>query len=277
MSKPVGSWGLAERKKGDPADIFAFLPDLIYPENLYCACCGDMIDRRKSIHGLCTGCIGKITWVSDNPYESSMDDFSFDRLHVCCIYGYLPRQIVHRFKFKGARYLAKPLAKLIAERVLADFGNDIEKLRASYDCVSFIPSSEKREKSRGYNQSRLLALYTAKELGLPVYRLLIKPKETPSARTAGRQERRSILAGAFLWDPGKDGLPGDRLARLFGAKKKEAPSGASAVSFRKLRVLITDDVLTTGSTASEAAKTLKEAGCLKVGVAVFASGNGSRA
>ena len=223
--------------------------DFIFPENLYCACCGDTIDRRTRIHSLCDKCIEKITWVSDNPYASFMDGFAFDELYTCCIYGYYPRQMIQKLKFKGEGYLARPMAKLMAERVLLSYGNDIEKVKRSYDCVCCVPSTKEKKLERGYNQAELLAKFTAKELGLPFEDLLIKPAETPPVRLAGKLERQAILEGAFEISPKAGALEGKR-------------------------VLLIDDVLTTGSTAGEAALTLRAAGCSRVGVCVFASGNG---
>ena len=232
-----------------PADLLKKLPDLVYPENLYCACCGDLIDRKTRIHNLCDSCIEKITWISDNPYSSSMNDFAFDDLFSCCIYGYYPRQMIVKLKFHNARYLAKPMAKLMAERVLLSFGGSREKIQKSFDCISYIPVSKEKLKTRGFNQAQLLAKYLSRELDLPLKSLLIKPRETPSVKLAGKNERMDILKGAFEIDPRAKNISG-------------------------LRVLLADDVLTTGSTANEAALTLKNAGCKTICIAVFASGDG---
>ncbi len=249
MSERLKIWGLALLKKIHPAKTAGLLLDFIYPENLYCACCGDVIDRKTRIHSLCDKCIKKIRWVSDNPYESSMDDMAFSELYTCCIYGYYPRQMIQKLKFGEGRYLARPMGMLMAERTALSLGS-CEAVAKAYDCVTFVPASKEKMRERGYNQSYLLAKVIAKELGLPLEELLIKPKETPSVRLAGRYERRTMLEGAF------------KLRK--GARAQDK------------RVLLVDDVLTTGSTANEAAKTLKAAGCKRVDAVVFASGNGVR-
>ena len=258
-SKPIISWGLALLKKKDPADILRSLPDLLFPENLYCACCGDTIDRKTRVHSLCDKCIKMINWISDNPYASSMDDLAFDDLFSCCIYGYYPRQMISKLKFQGAGYLARPMAKLMAERILLSYGNNLNELKRDFDCISFVPSSKEKMSKRGYNQAQLLAKYLSKELDIELADLLLKPKETPPARLAGKRERKEILVGAFSLDPNA-GIKGRRL-------KGNLP-------LKGLRIILVDDVLTTGSTASEAAFTLKDAGCSYVAVSVFACGNG---
>jgi len=255
-SKPYRSWGLAFNCLFKMAKrLYGAAADLLFPENMYCACCGDVIDRKTRIHSLCDNCIEKIQWISDNPYASSMDDFSFDDLFSCCIYGYYPRQMIHKLKFSGARYLAKPMGKLLAERMLLACGGNRERLRASYDCISYIPCTAEKQRSRGYNQAKLLAKYTASELGIPLEDLLIKPVDTPSVRLAGRYERRTMLEGAFSPSP------------KYLSRDCPAP-------FSGKRVLLVDDVFTTGSTVNEAALTLKNAGADKIDVLVFACGSG---
>ena len=141
------------------------------------------------------------------------------------------------------------MAKLMAERLLLSFGNSREEIRRSFDLICFVPSTKEKMLERGYNQAYLLAKYLSKELEIPVASLLRKVKDTPPARLAGRLERRDLLEGAF------------------------AISGESA-SVEGKSILLADDVFTTGSTANEAALTLKAAGCSRVSVIVFASGNG---
>lgn len=243
MSKSLINGGLAYLKKLDPAWANALL-DLIYPENLYCACCGDAIERTTRIHCICDKCAGEINWINDNPFESSMDDFSFDALLACCIYGYLPRQIIHKLKLGGRTDLAKPVGRLMAERVRMEGDAD-------FDEICFIPSSREKLQKRGYNQAQLLAKEVSRRLGIPLAAYLIKPAETASMRLSSGEERRTMLEGAFAVDPEK------------GSPKNK-------------KILLVDDVLTTGSTANEAARILKIEGAKSVCVLVFASSAGNR-
>ena len=230
-------------------ELFRKTADLIsrlfYPENIYCACCGDSMEGTTRIHGICDKCAGKIRWISDNPFRSSMDEFAFDELLACCIYGWYPRQIIHRFKLGGCTYLARPLGKLLAERIRMSAAPE------DFDGVCFIPSAPEKLARRGYNQARLLAEEAAKELGLPLLPVLQKPHDTASMRLSSGSARRTMLDDAFQIDPALQ-------KRIEGA-----------------RLLLVDDVLTTGSTTDEAARTLKAAGCKTVCVAVFASSTGN--
>lgn len=223
------------------------LLDLVYPENIYCACCGDTMESSR-IHGICDKCAAEINWLQDNPFRSSMEQFSFDELIACCVYGFFPRRIIHKFKLGGCRYLAKPLGRLMADRVHIYCKNKSPK--GLFDCICFVPASKEKLRKRSYNQAELLAKEISRELQTELLPLLIKPEETPSMRLSAGWQRRTLLEDAFDVNP-----------------KTKSPEGLS--------ILLIDDVLTTGSTASECARTLKAAGAKKVTALVFASSSGS--
>ena len=110
------------------------------------------------------------------------------------------------------------------------------------DLVVSIPLHPKREKSRGYNQSELLARVIGKELGLPVVNLLARVKNNSSQTGLNEDERRKNVAGIFRFKTGINGK----------------------------KILLVDDVLTTGATMEEGAKVLKEAGAGEILGAVVA-------
>jgi ComF family protein len=112
------------------------------------------------------------------------------------------------------------------------------------DAIVPVPVSGKRLRSRGYNQSALLARHIARETGIPVMETLLRRvKETPpQARAESEAERRQNVIGAF------------------------AASGQAA----GMRVLLVDDVMTTGSTLNACAATLKNAGAKWAGALVLA-------
>jgi competence protein ComFC len=210
--------------------------DLIFPENLYCMCCDDLIDNSR-IHGICDSCIEKIVWTVENPYKSAMDEFSFDDVLACCIYGFYPRRIIHGLKLNGQTYVAKGLGKLMAERAMLS--------PDKYDMLIPVPSTKKKDKKRGFNQAQLLAKYAARELGLPLEeKILYKRRETASMRTSTGTERRFLLQNVF---------DTENTYRILGKN-----------------ILLVDDVITTGSTADECARVLKAAGCAKVSILCFA-------
>jgi ComF family protein len=141
------------------------------------------------------------------------------------------REAVHRLKFTGWRDVAGTLAAAIAACGGA----------APADVITWVPLSRRRLAERGYDQARALAVALAHQTEVPVVRLLRRTVATgPQARRAGT-ERRDAMRGAFA-----------------------ASRGVPA------RVLLVDDVLTTGATAAACALALREAGASEVHVAVAA-------
>lgn len=179
----------------------------------------------------------KIVWTIDNPYQSAMDEFSFDDVLACCIYGFHPRRIIHALKLNGKTYIAKGLGKLMAERAMLS--------PDKYDMLIPVPSTRKKTRQRGFNQAQLLAKYAAREIGLPLAEnILYKHRETASMRMSTGTERRFMLQN------------------VFGVQ--------NAQNIHEKNILLVDDVVTTGSTADECARVLKAAGCAKVSVLCFA-------
>ena len=114
-----------------------------------------------------------------------------------------------------------------------------------FDCITWAPVSSLRKLRRGYDQSELIASTVAKELGLPVKRLLKKRRNTRAQSTLTKEQRRANVLGAYV------------------CVNKDAVCGK--------RVLLIDDVFTTGATAQECAKVLLTAGAKSVACAAVAS------
>ena len=232
--------------------ILNWILDALYPENLYCISCGDSMESTTRVHGLCDRCIEKTDWDQEDPFRGGDIRFSFDRFWKCCTYGYSPRLIMNGLKTGGKSYCAKNLGLLLAERVLKGCdacGSDPE----SFDGILAVPMRQEKKESRGYNQAQLLAEYTAKELGLKnriLKNVLIKTRETPSMRFSDGQTRRSALADVFA-------VPEEKKYLTAGKK-----------------LLLIDDVCTTGSTADACAKALKESGAADVTFLCFACASG---
>ena len=115
----------------------------------------------------------------------------------------------------------------------------------AFDLVVPVPLSSTRLRERGYNQSQLLAQELVKSLGLPLeFNNVIRTRNTQFQARLSEKERWTNIEGAF---------------KIKHPKK-----------FDGKNVLIVDDLLTTGATASEIARILKESGAQKVGVLTLA-------
>jgi ComF family protein len=113
------------------------------------------------------------------------------------------------------------------------------------DALTWAPLSTKRLRQRGFDQAERLAHHLGKELSLPVVRILKKPHHTdPQSHLAEAAERRANALGAYALYPN------------------------AQISGRKL--LLVDDVVTSGSTLSECARLLRQSGAQRVWCATLA-------
>jgi ComF family protein len=151
------------------------------------------------------------------------------------------REVMHQFKYGKQLHLRHPLGEWLAETL------DDSRLRDhSFDCIVPVPLHPARERERGFNQARILADLLAQRSGLPVRPILQRIRYTTTQTQFDRAQRMENLAGAF------------RLRR--------------GLDVQDWRVLLVDDVLTTGSTLSECAGVLKEHGAASVYAATAARG-----
>lgn len=167
------------------------------------------------------------------------------------------RSAVTHLKFRGARALASPLGELLARRlVAAGLGNstteppDPTPQSSSTDTILVpLPLHRRRERGRGYNQARLLAQRAQELLGFPVADLLVRTRHTAPQTTIAESPdvRRQNVAEAFAVRPRAGGVPASR-------------------------VILVDDVFTTGATMTEAARVLTTHGVGEVWGAVVARG-----
>ena len=141
-------------------------------------------------------------------------------------------------KESGKPYMAKGPGRLMAERVKMHGGR--------FDALVPVPMHKEKLAKRGFNQSLLLAKAAGAELGLPVWEALVKPEKTASMRSSDGAARRVMLRGAFSLAEGYE-------EKLQGKK-----------------LLLVDDVCTTGSTADACSSVLRSAGA-SVSLLCFAS------
>ena len=141
------------------------------------------------------------------------------------------REAVHSFKFKGRKDVGRALVRLLQPKLLA--------MQDEFDVIVPLPVTEKRLKERGFNQTFIMgeeiSAVTGKELD---YQVLYKTRETDDQYTLSKSERKRNVRGVFALRNGK---------RLEGK-----------------RVLLVDDLYTTGATVREAANVLRAAGSRSV-------------
>jgi ComF family protein len=156
----------------------------------------------------------------------------FSRVLNYGLYSGALSEAIHLLKFSGLRRLARPLGRLLAELPIPEM-----------DGIVPVPVSTKTLRERGFNQTLLLARSLSHHLSIPVrMNFLFKKKETPPQIGLSARERVRNLRNSF-----------EVKGRL-----------------GKHRLILLDDVMTTGATARECARTLRKAGAEEVVVVTLA-------
>jgi len=160
----------------------------------------------------------------------------FDAAYCFGSYEGALRELIHLYKYKRVQTLSKPLAEFVAAALPLD---------ERFDAVTAVPLHWRKQWQRGFNQSELLARAIARRRGIPVVRALGRTRFTQTQAGLSNTDRRKNVAAAF------------RCRR-------------AAQTLRGRRVLLIDDVMTTGSTAAACARALKQAGAARVVLATVA-------
>jgi ComF family protein len=233
-------------------DLLQSAVSLLYPP--VCTVCGESI---RSGEYLCDHCATKPVRIvapfcqkCSEPFEGSITAaftcancahraIYFDAAVAAYRGRGIVRQIIHEFKYARQIHLRHLVARWLHAAL------DDERLRGRrFDVIVPVPLHPARQRERGFNQASLLAELLSAQTSIPAKPLLERARYTTTQTALDRSERMENLHNAF---------------RL----RKNA-------DVRGLRVLLVDDVLTTGSTLNECARVLKRAGSFSVHAATAA-------
>lgn len=189
---------------------------------------------KLGVRGVCDAC-DKTLPRTELPLREGA---GYGRCAVPLKYEGRVREAILRFKFRGVQGAAKGFGRLIAECAAGELGG-------SFNLVSWAPVSDKRRRERGYDQSYLLAREAANEWGVKPLALLRKIRDNPPQSGLDADARRGNVLGVY--------------------------DCIDAKAVQNARVLLIDDILTTGSTLSECARVLRNAGAAGVVCACLAS------
>lgn len=220
-----------------------------FPTNLTCEVCGrDLFEDKKRI---CDECAETVKFIGERFCErcgradedkpsgcrNCKETKNVDLSRSVFVYSGGVEKLIRKFKYDGGKYLTDYFAELLQNEYIKNY--------FSADIITFVPMTGLSEFERGYNQSELLAESLSKRVGAPVLDLLTKKKETHHQAGLDYSERQKNLIGAF------------------SLEKKSLVKGK--------KILVVDDVLTTGATADEIAKVLKNGGAKSVYLLTIAS------
>lgn len=205
--------------------------DLLFPPK--CVLCGKVLWRRE--RDLCSTCFSEIEEFSH--YEKRT------YLHKWVSVWYYEgnvRESLLRFKFSGARGSAEAYGRAVAMKILRS------GLADDPFVLTWVPVSRARRWKRGYDQVALIAAVVGRELGVKPVPTLKKIRNNPAQSGIGEEAARR--------------------ANVVGVYRVVRPD-----AIRDRRVILLDDIMTTGATAGECARMLLTAGAKEVDCAVIAA------
>jgi len=198
--------------------------NLLFPPK--CTLCGNVLEKDET--DLCRSCR------TDSPECSGVHkNFSFlDSWAAVWYYkGYIRESLI-RYKFRRARHYAPVYGRLLAMRLQQEYPD-------GFDLLTWVPISPLRRFTRGYDQVELLAEAVGQELGMtPVSTLRKTRHNRPQSSITGQAQRRANVLGVY--------------------------EAVCPQMVQGKRVLLLDDIITTGTTAGECARVLLTAGAKEV-------------
>jgi len=194
-----------------------------------CLFCEEILNNSNSIK--CNGCSTSVK----PPQHLDQSHVSIDNVYAVCRYNEINRTPVFKLKYQGKTDLSSNMAKLMADA--------IDGIDIAGKILIPIPLHENRKRKRGFNQAELLAGKLSKILNISAHDVLVRQKDTKPLHTIEKEQRQDYIQDIFKL---KDGYNADGL-----------------------KIILIDDIFTTGTTANECAKALKKSGAALVEVLVF--------
>lgn len=214
-------------------NIIGTILDIIYPQ--VCGICG-----KVSSKSICNKCRARLK----SEFKFEMDDYTedvqknFNEHHYFFKYENLIRQQILDLKFHEKPYVYKTIMYFLKENK-----KDLKNLE-KYDIIIVVPVSISRKKERGYNQSTILAKEISRIIERPfIENVLYKIKNTVPQSTLNKEQREQNAKGVYKVN---------NIQKIYNKK-----------------ILIFDDIYTTGSTLNECAKVLIEQGIKKEQIGVM--------
>lgn len=235
---------MPQNQLGKPLIFREWLLRLFFPQ--HCASCGEPLGEGEQF--LCVKCgrALRLLFSDTCPRCARRRELCSCRNHnasyraaAALEYDDVSAPILWKLKFDSRRELAPFLARFMEERRRQFFGGE------QFDGITYVPMSKAARRRRGYNQAELLGRELERLSGIPCGETLVKVRSNRPQHELGAEERRLNVQGVY----------------------QVAPN----ISVHGCRVLLVDDILTTGNTVEECARVLLQAGAVSVGVMCAAS------
>lgn len=211
--------------------MLEFVLNFLFPPA--CSVCGKL-DKNW----LCPKCEKRVERL-EKSCVVQIENKKYEKLLYLFQYESLVRKLILRYKFSSKAYLNHFFANRIAQN------EQNSRLLKEYDMIIPVPMHKKKMQKRGYNQTELVANELEKSLGIPMRKdILSKVVNTTTQSKLGGKARQSNIQHAFF-------IKND-------------------VEVENKKIILLDDIYTTGATSEECSRVLKEAGAREVLVLVLA-------
>lgn len=220
--------------------------EIIFPDNLNCLKCNIPISS-SNYFSLCKNCYKKIEYISEMChkcgrnkkgasicFDCDNENYYFDRIFSVLDYNYASSSMIFKYKYAHHIYMSNYFAKLLKDYILE---NNID-----FDFITGVPIFIRRERMRGFNQSYVIAKCIDKD---KFYKIFSRKKETKYLSELKMTERFLEVKDAFE-------INSKELDKL--VNKFYSVNGIN----KKIRILLIDDILTSGATVNELSKLLKK-------------------
>lgn len=248
--------------KMEVIEYLKLLRDLAFPLGGTCILCKAELSQYD-LYGLCETCIEKMAFLSESEIEHcricgkllgnyygldlcincNSGNYYFDKGYMITSYNPYSRKLLFDLKYKDKRFIAIHFGQMIYDRL------SYEEVMEEIDLITSVPIHKKRLRSRGFNQAQFIATEVGQSSGVEYDDVLTRHINTLSQNKIGKDDRESNVSNAFSIDKNK--------------KNK----------IRGKKVLLIDDIYTTGATMNACAKVLKEHGVSQVIVSAISAGD----
>ncbi|WP_438348840.1 ComF family protein [Paenibacillus sp. FA6] len=238
---------------------------LLAPAVVACLTCGRMGNRSTQVHGICPDCYKGIPWIRQprccicgrhigcpdctriNGYERF---FECNRSAVA--YKPMMREWLGQYKYRGNERYSELLVMMLGKAYVS-MRNEHRQTKVAppwtIDVITCVPVSTIRLEERGFNQAEVLAIELAELMRLPFARMLLRERHTDKQSFKSRSERIRDMQNVFSGDQ-----------NIINIAHNILQTRQRSLGNAPLRILVIDDIYTTGSTINACACVLKEIG-----------------
>jgi ComF family protein len=228
--------------------------NIVYPKKIACIYCGVDLSRHRAYrYELCESCAHEVKWIKgrsckycgapipnqlETPYcyTCAVGEHALESCLACFEYGNVGKQLIMDYKYNQSTYLSRYFSQMLYDNIIA-LG------KCDFDIIVPVPLHTSRRRERGFNHMQNISQMLADQLGvLSSETALRRVKATPRLKNLNKEARKKVLKGVFQ---------------------------ACSDQVSGKRILLIDDIFTTGSTMNLCAKALLSAGASEVHGAVL--------